>query len=355
MFCFLCKTKFLKKNLAFNLNIMKIKNIYSTRKSNSYVFSDLIYEWEDSISQELGVPIYSSNKVFAKISSLGYKMIFKIGLSNMLQSANRLFKPKSYTLIYHLFPVKEFGFKVFSNKVPYLIDFDKTVNIKDFSEIYKNCKLILVSSLNAYNLLKAGNCPLNIVHLPLGLSNKHKLCKNEDKKYDAIFVRKNKILQEYAERYAASHPNFNYVYRTWPGNNMYTDNVYVSNLDGVLGEYSNRDEYINLLQSSKIAFYSTPGADEIDSKFINHVTPSLFEFIVNGCRILARYPANEETDSFNLQYISESMDTYEIFEKELNEYLDDKSNNYLTKSENFLNDVYMSKRIEELEKILKKQ
>lgn len=334
---------------------MKIKNIYSTRKSNSEVYSDLIYEWEDSISQELGVPIYSSQKILAKISYITYKMISKIGLSNVFQSVNRLFKPKTHTLIYHLFPVTEFGFKVFSDKIPYLIDFDKNVDIKNFSEVYKNCKLILVSSLNAFNLLKAGNCPLNIVHLPLGLSNKYELWNNyESKKYDAIFVRKNKVLQEYAERYATSNPNFNYIYRTWAGNDMYRNNVYVSNIDGVLGEFSDRTEYINLLRNSKIALYSTPGADEVDSRFINHVTPSLFEFIVNGCRIVARYPANAETDSFNLSNISESMDTYEMFEKTLSDHLNDKTGNYLIKSENFLNNVYMSQRIIDLKEILKK-
>jgi len=334
---------------------MKIKNIYSTRKSNTEVYSDLIYEWEDSISQELGLPIYSSNKVLTKISYLAYKMISKIGLSNLFQSVDKLFKPKAYTLIYHLFPVTEFGFKVFSDKIPYLIDFDKNIDIRNFSEVYKNCKLILVSSLNAFNLLKAGNCPLNIVHLPLGLSDKYKLCNNfENKKYDAVFVRKNKVLEEYAERYAESHPNFNYVYRTWAGNNMYRNNVYISNLEGVLGEFSDRTDYISLLQSSKIAFYSTPGADEVNSRFINHVTPSLFEFIVNGCRIVARYPVNEETKSFKLSNISESMDTYEIFEKTLSDYLNDKTGDYLITSKKFLDNVYMSKRIADLREILKK-
>ena len=334
---------------------MKIKNIYSTRKSNSEVYSDLIYEWEDSISQELGIPIYSSNKMLARVSYLTSRIAFKLGLSKMLQLFDRSVKHKSYTLIYHLFPVTEFGFKVFSDKIPYLIDFDNKIDIHHFSEVYKNCKLILVSSLNAYNLLKNGNCPLNIVHLPLGLSNKYQLCKDfQNKKYDAIFVRKNRVLEEYAERYALSHPNFNYVFRTWAGNDMYRNNVYVSNLDGVLGEYSSRTEYINLLRSSKIAFYSTPGTDEKDSKFINHVTPSLFEFIVNGCRILARYQENEETKSFDLSSISQSMDSYEIFEQTLTNHLKDYSGDYLIKSEKFLECIYMNKRIECLKEILEK-
>jgi hypothetical protein len=334
---------------------MQIKNIYSTRKSNNEVYSDLIYEWEDSIAQELGIPIFSSNKVYARISYFAYRVAYKIGLSGLFQSVNRLIsRPNSYTLIYHLFPATEFGYKVFSDKIPYLIDFDKNIDIDNFSKVYKNCKLILVSSLNAYNLLKKGNCPLNIVHLPLGLSNSYQLWKNYGgKKYDAIFVRKNRVLQEYAERYALSHANFNYVFRTWASNDMYRNNVYVSNLEGVLGEFSNRKEYINLLRSSKIAFYSTPGTDEVDSRFINHVTPSLFEFIVNGCRIVARYSENEETRSFGLSSISESMTSYEIFEKTLTEYINDETGNYLIKSENFLEKVYMSKRIEKLRQILK--
>ncbi|WCT13164.1 hypothetical protein [Mucilaginibacter jinjuensis] len=335
---------------------MQIKNIYSTRKSNSEVYSDLIYEWEDCIAQELGVPIFSSNKIYERISYFTYRIAYKIGLSGFLQSVNRLIsKPNSYTLIYHLFPVTGFGYKVFSDKVPYLIDFDKNIDIDNFSKVYKNCKLILVSSLNAYNLLKQGNCPLNIVHLPLGLSNSYQLWKDyKGKKYDAIFVRKNRVLQEYAERYALSHPNFNYVFRTWSDNNIYRNNVYVSNLEGVLGEFSDRKEYINLLRSSKIAFYSTPGTDEVNSRFINHVTPSLFEFIVNGCRIVARYTDNEETRSFGLSSIAESITSYEIFEKILTEHINDETDNYLIKSEEFLKNIYMSNIIEKLRQILKK-
>ncbi|WP_231458836.1 MULTISPECIES: hypothetical protein [unclassified Pedobacter] len=334
---------------------MQIKNIYSTRKSNSEVYSDLIYEWEDCIAEELKIPIHSSTKVFARLTSMGYRMASKIGLSNLFQQVNNSFKPHAYTLIYHLYPVKEFGFKVFSDKIPYLIDFDKNVDINNFNKVYENCKLILVSSLNAYNILKEANCPLNIVHLPLGLSDKYQLFTDyQSKKYDAIFVRKNRVLEEYAERYASSHPNFNYVFRTWAGNNMYRNNVYVSNLDGVLGEYSSRSEYINLLRSSKIAFYSTPGTDEKDSKFINHVTPSLFEFIVNGCRIVARYPENEETRSFDLSSISESMSSYEIFEETLTNHLRDQTGDYLISSKKFLEKVYMNRRITSLKEILEK-
>jgi hypothetical protein len=174
------------------------------------------------------------------------------------------------------------------------------------------------------------------------------------KKYDAIFVRKNKVLGEYAERYAREHPNFNYVKRTWAGNDMYRNNVYISNLDGVLGEFSKRDDYINLLRNTKVAFYATPGCDDPKSKFINHVTPSLFEFIVNGCKIIARYPENSETVDFKLNTISPSYKTYEDFSTTLENQLK-APNNHLKDNELFLEKNFMSDRVLKLKYILENQ
>ncbi|WP_346238519.1 hypothetical protein ABDK00_008280 [Niabella insulamsoli] len=333
---------------------MKIDNIYSSRKNNTEVYSDLIYEWEDVIAESLNIPIRSTGKTFARGMRLFDRICDRAGFSKILQAINKKIKPNSYTLIYHLYPVKSFGFKVFSDKIPYLIDFDKNVDIDKFNQVYANCRLILVSSLNAYNMLKAANCPLNLAHLPLGISDKHRLwTQTNNKKYDVIFVRTNAIMLEYTKKYAFRHPEFNYVIRTWAGNEMYRNNVYVSNKDGILGEFSEREDYLRLLRSSKIAIYSTPGCDEPASKFINHVTPSLFEFVVNGCKIIARYPENEETRDFELSIISPSVNSYEEFEQQISQKIGDRSEQYLTQSSAFLQKVYMSKRIQKLKEILK--
>lgn len=333
---------------------MQLSNIYSTRNSNSEVYSDLIYEWEDDYSKHFKIPIYSYNINKDKFIRYFFKILRKLNCDGIFQKIENYRTPKSFSLVFELSPRIYFSFQVFSNKIPFIIDFDYNVNLNVFYSVYKNCKLILISSLEAYNYLKTNNCPLNIAHLPLSISDKNILDKSNTtpKEFDVIVVRSNKVFMEYLERFSDKYPKFEFVVRRWEGTQLYKNNVYFSNKRGILGEFSDRNSYFDLLKKAKIALYATPGFDDNNKRFMNHVTPSLFEFIFSGCRIIARYPVNSETTFFGLEKISPCVDTYEKFENLLVSYIEDSSFNYLTESETFLNTVYTKNRIEKLKTII---
>lgn len=332
---------------------MKISKIYSTRNSNIEVYSHLIYEWEDDYSKSLQIPIYSFSFLKDKVLRYFFKGCQKLKLEVLIQEIENLRKPKSFSLIFELYPRKYFSFQVFSNKVPHIIDFDYNVDLQEFYKVYKNCKLILISNLEAYNLLQANSCPLNIVHLPLSLSDKHRLNVNSimNKEIDLIVVRSNKVFMGFLEKFARENPDFEYVVRKWDGD-LYKNNIYYSNKRGALGEFSERESYLDLLKKSKVALYATPGFDDNSERFMNHVTPSLFEFIVSGCRVIARYPNNSETDFFNLNRISPSIATYNEFEEILSAFIIDNSSAYLKDSQSFLENVYTKCQVEKLKLII---
>jgi len=335
---------------------MQLSSIYSNRNSNSEVYTALIYEWEDDYSKYLNIPIYSFNKSKEKYIRFFFKILSKLKFIALVQSIDKLRNPKSLILVFELCPRTYFSFQVLSNKIPFIIDFDYKVNLDVFYSVYKNCKLILISSLEAYNYLRINNCPLNIAHLPLSIPDKYKVDINtpKEKEFDVIVVRSNNVFMEYLEKYSIKFPEFEYVVRRWEGTQLYRNNVYYSNKRGILGEYSDRSSYLNLLKKAKVALYATPGLDDSNKRFMNHVTPSLFEFISSGCRIISRYPENSETIYFNLETISPNIDTYEKFEKILSKYIEDNSLDYLKKSEIFLKTVYTGNQIIKLKAILNK-
>ena len=333
---------------------MKISKIYSTRKSNSEVYSDLIYEWEDDFSKNLNVSIYSYKKNTERLIRGIFYMFYKLKVVSMF---NRIFSwnsRKTFTLVFELYPRRYYSFQVSSNKIPYIIDFDFRVNLDLFNAVYKNCELVLVSSLEAYNFLKSNECTLNIAHLPLSISDRHKIDASSitKKEFDLIVTRPNMVFMKYLELFAQEHPGFEYIIRKWEENAFYKNNVYYSNKRGILGEFSDRTSYFNLLKKTKIALYATPGYDEISKRFMNHVTPSLFEFISAGCRIIARYPPNKETEYFNLNKISPSVQDYAEFEGLLISYLNDNSTDYLDNSSEFLRNIYTSRQVTNLNYIL---
>lgn len=334
---------------------MKISKIYSTRKINKEVYSDLIYEWEDGFSQNLDIPVYSYHNTKERIIRRFFRFLYDFKILSLFQKFDSLRNTKSKILVFELYPRTSFSYEVFSNKIPYIIDFDLNVNLEIFNSVYKNCKLILISSLVAFNYLKKNNCPLNIAHLPLSISDNYKIDIDsyKNREFDVIVTRTNKVIKGYLEKYSEDHPDFEFVVRRWEGTQMYRNNVYFSNLRGILGEFSERSSYFGLLKKARVAVYATPGYDEDAKRFMNHVTPSLFEFISSGCRIIARYPENEETNYFELENLSPSIESYEQFKEVLTSYLDNNSDDYIKASQDFLQRVYTKKQIGKLILILK--
>lgn len=335
---------------------MKLKKIYSTRNHNSAVYSDLVYEWEDIFAETLSIPIYSYKKE-STIRHIFFKPVSILCLSRLIQCIDRMRKPKKYTLVLELHPRPYFSFQVACDKIPYIIDFDNEVDIGNFYSVYRNAKLVLISSLQAYYYLKEHDCPLNIAHLPLSLSDKHISAKvpREKKEFDVIVTRQNKTLMKYLEIFAGKHSDFEYVLRQWDGAAIYSKNIYLSNKRGILGEYSDRKSYFCLLGKARVALYATPGIDEENNRFMNHVTPSLFEFLSAGCKVIARYPNNKETEYFCLGGIVPSVDSYNEFEELLTRYIVGSFSERDANIDLFLDTVRTSQRAIQLNTILGSQ
>ena len=318
---------------------MKIKSILSNRASNDKVYSDLIYEWEDDYAQVLDAKVYSYKKWKSDLLFWIGQFVYHAHLTKVFQFLDRaLNRSESKTLVFTLYPSTVFNYRTSKNKIPFLIDFDYNVKLDRFFEVYKNCDLVIVSNHVAYDYLKANNCPFRIAHVPLTIKKSLEVVDSAgDRKYDIFVARQNPVLMDFLKKYCVSHPSVEYVERRWESDQMYTGNAYYSNKTGRIGEFSNREAYFNLLRSCKIAFYATSGIDSGQKRFMNHVTPSLLEYIVAGCKILTRYEVNSDTVFFDFPNYFKNILTYEDFEKQLDTYLSDDDDSYLKRSRDYLN------------------
>ena len=310
---------------------MKIKSILSLRASNDMVYSDLIYEWEDDYSEKLNVPIVSHCKFIKRLQNALFIIANKTHLDTGLQRIDRLIsRNKHKVLVFTLYPKTFFSSFSSSNKIPFIIDFDYGVDLKTFYKVYQNCDIVIISSRVAYEYLKNNNCPLNIKHVPLSIKSNLKVQRIDmkDREYDIFIARQNPVLMEYLKRYEQKHPDIHYIIRKWDNGALYSGNAYYSNKKGRLGEFSDRNAYFGLLANSKVAFYSTTGSDTPNTRFMNHVTPALLEYLTAGCYIMIRWYDTPDSEFFNLSHYFENVKTYESFERLLDRFLSAANNPY---------------------------
>ena len=285
-----------------------IQKIISNRNIIRYPSWDLVYEWEDVFSRELG----------ADIGYLTYyaRIINKIcpALKNVLLSGRIKF-------IFHMIPRMGNSIDNSASVVPLIIDFFIRAprELEQFYKAYDRCKVVLISSKEAYDFLKSVNCPLPIRHLALSIPDKYAIDKYalSNKTYDLILSgRQNDRHRAWLETYMKNHPDLYYVYRVQDGGvfNYYT------NKGESLGNLSTRDDFMNLIRKSKIALYATPGI-EGDVKRTNgfhQVTPRFLENIACGCHIIASYEKNSDTEYYEIDKFSPNISSYEEFEEVLN-------------------------------------
>jgi len=344
---------------------MRKINILSVRKVEIRAFWDIVYEWEDVLSEKLNgniINIYKSIGNYEIYKNIGkFKRPSLSGLINHLLNKNRIINPTDYNLYFEMWPKKPIIiFKLKFNRnsnnkknnIPIFIDFYlKDSDLPDFYESYSKSPFILVTSYNAYEYLIKKKSPLKIYHYPLSISDKYALSnKFYKKEYDLILAgRTNPFLQKCLDIYCKKNTDLIYVYRKNIGNKF----VYVNNKGNIISNGENREDYINLIRKSKIAFYSTNGIDtEIDRHLQDQVTPRLFELMCAQCSIIARYPKNDDTDFYKLNEVIPSVNNYEEFELLMDTYRDNESFPLETYSE-FLSRHYTSVRAELLLNIIR--
>lgn len=331
---------------------MKLNQIVSRRGYEKFQYWDIVNEWEDILSKELQVPIVNEPAFLGHQIVRGLPFLYKLftGRNNSLyfQLAAEI-APTRLKKIQFLLGLRN---KNISTVIPCIIDF--WVSKKDMhilNKIYSRNKVVLISSKEAFDLLTENQTPLPIVHWPLSLPDKYRFsesCLNE-KKYDlALMGRQNPLLESFLKTYIKSHPDFICAHKRFEdGHFKYylTDGTYIGNADS-------REEYMNIIKGAKIALYATPGLDgKADANGYNQVTPRFLELVANGCHIIARYSKNPDTDFYELDKFSKSIETYEDFEKAIDKARSTSIDIEFYKK--YMSKHYTSVRAEQLKEILK--
>lgn len=290
---------------------MQIRQILTNRSISNGKDYGIVNEWEDVFSELLNAPLYFDN----------WKKRDKTILWKLPWLAF-FFQTNVPTFTFVMLPIASPHGNNKKNIIPCMIDFFCRSNseLQQFYKRYAKNPLVLISSKEAYDYLVSVNCPLNIKHLALSISDKYRIDDKTtfEKRYDVVMLgRQNKVLQEFLNEYSENHKDLTYVYGKKEGRNF----RYYDQGGADLGCMSSRDEYMNLMKQSRIGLYATPAMDggRTDTNGFNQVTPRFLEYIVSGCHVLARYPKNSDTDFYELDRMSTRIETYEQFEMAMDE------------------------------------
>lgn len=318
--------------------------------NKKYCF-DIVFEWEDILAQRLGIKI-----ITRRTAEFGFdekcRKIYKY-IPIPLYRIFNLFDKKRGKAVFMFDGATKRQDGIYNHKryIPCLIDYflDET-GYSLFLKAYSRNQMVLVSSREVYNYLKRKNCPLKIYHFPLSLPDNFKAPDKIEKKYDLVmFARQNPLLVEYINRYEKEHPDFILVRRKYEeGHYIY----YLSSNGDVVSICDTREEYFNLVMSSRIAVYTTPGMDETrtDANGWNQVTPHFLEEVAGMCHIIARYPQNDDTEWYEMNEICKCVESYEEFSNLVDRYRKEEVD--VEKYEKYLKKHYTSARVELLREIL---
>lgn len=330
---------------------MKLKRILTDRHFQNWPSWHIVYEWENELSNLLKLPLKNTPRIKSNFIYRNFKRIdnrlFKGKLDFFL---NTLLITVKYSLYFEMSVQNHKRFSSSRKVIPVIVDFWGKTNIEHFKKIYADCPLLLITSLEVLNFLKENHIKNKLIHFPMSLPSIYKLMPDQifKKEYDIVLAgRINGVLWDYLKQYEIHHPEVEYLHQIEKEGELY----YVSNKRGIIGNFHTRSEYMNLIKSAKVAFYSTPGIDggEKRTNGFNPVTPRFFELLSAGCHIISRYPKNIETDYYKLETICLSVTSYADFENQLDIALI--SAPPTKKNAEYLNNHYTSSQIEILKNL----
>lgn len=323
----------------------RLKSISSsTLKASSF---DTVFEWEKIISDVLGLKI---EKQF-KLTNWIYRQI-EVRLK--AREFFHCFVPETCLSLFFVMTAKvDKSCRLTKNTIPVIIDFwlkEEELNL--FYENFKHCPLVLITSAEVYYFLLNNNCPLNFRHWPLSLPDSQRLYSNTSyvKKWDLAFLgRANPYFQNMLNKYCEKYPDFEYVL----GSNDIDNRYFYTNKGRKAGHAIGREAYLEMLRSTKISFYTTPGLDlaKKETGFFNQVTPRFLELIAGGCLVMAHYPNNADTIYYEIDKLCKDIDSYEEFEKQL-DYFRALNEVPYEKYSKYLSGHYTTARISSLIEIL---
>ncbi|SDO97983.1 hypothetical protein [Selenomonas ruminantium] len=294
---------------------MKLK-ILSERAYQKWPSWHVVYEWEDIIAEKANIPIVNySNDIGTRIHSFFRRLCKKFYKKWMPEYKFNL-SCECYIMFimnaasYHILPT--------NNIIPIFLDFPINM-IDDITRVTKGLPVFFVTCKDIYNILSS-NGVKNVRYMPLSISDKHVQSDVPKKTIDVIqFGRKNNVLHDYMLKYCKERPNVEYIYQTDNGTL-----TYISTTRGIIGKFDSRDEYFDLIKSSKISLVSTPGFDNsrtADFGNIDFVTPRFYESAASFCHMIGRYTSNDETTDLRLSDVCPNVSSYSEFANLVDAYL----------------------------------
>jgi glycosyltransferase involved in cell wall biosynthesis len=318
---------------------MVLEQIITRRSFDHRFFYDLVYEWEDVLKKE-----FNCKYSFDKNMRNAWWAYHIYGFQNLITTTKNSF-------VFEMVPENAAGHNK-KNIVPLIIDFYlKEEQLPCFYKKYCNNKIVFISNKEVLSYLKLNDCPLNIAHLGLSISDKYAINSftRFEKKYDvALIGRQNVVLKKWIEKYADTHPSFVYVFGVRNSNQL---NHY-TNKGEFIGNVEKRADFIQLMKACRIGIYATPGTDggEARTHGFNQVTPRFLEYIACGCHVIARYPKNDDTDYYELPSMAPNINSYEEFESAVDKARTSEVD--MDKYARYLQKHYTSVRAKELQSII---
>ena len=324
--------------------------IYTDRHFQTWPSWQIVFEWEDALSEALSLPLKNSpTQGMAEHKLRGWDNRSQQGKWGKAFHSMRFWKTaweseKREALYFEMAPRKYPAFSNSQRVAPVLIDVFPDSNLEDTLKYYKRCPRVYFTSLEILHHVKQkiGDGPW--FHLPMSLPDKYRLLPDTslEKKIPIVLSgRTNEVLLQYLKQYEQENPGIEYLQQKHVNGKLY----YVSNLAGVVGEFSSRSAYWQLIKSAQVCFYSTPGMDEGAARTggFNPLTPRWFELLAAGCHVIARFPDTPETRHYRMSTMAEGINNYEQFKLELTRCLS--AAPPIERNAQYLQDFYTSKVI----------
>ena len=322
-----------------------LKYIYSERRFSPYPSYQIVYEWEDILAETLGLKIWAQGE----IHNICHRRFEKNGLVGLY---HRLAASSPLGLRFVMTATAEERCHNNRNSIPVIIDFWlKEEELPGFYQAYRHVPLMLITSREVYDFLMGHHCPIPLEHWPLSYPDTflEGPVVARPKKYDfCIFGRPNPFFLRLLEEYAHRHPGFEYILNQGPIDHR----SYVTNTGRFIGKDTGRASYLEMIASTRISCYTTPGMDESkqETSRFNQVTPRVFEMLSHACHVIGHYTDNPDTRWFNLSSIVLNVNHYEQFEEWMDYCLSHAFD--VRAAEEFLNSHKTSLRARQLVSIL---
>lgn len=293
--------------------------ILTERKYNKGMSRQVVYEWEDDISNELSVPfVYMDSYKMHPVARAFRKLHIRKSI---------VWETDKDALIFFAMNIDLLRIVAWStpNVIPILLD----VTLDEIDELYEltmNLPIFWVTAMKIKEALLKKHPGCKVCYIPQMASDKH-LQDSLNKEISLIqFGRRNPVLHEFAVKYVDAHKGTSYLYRCdVPTEGMERRKDGISEKFGVVGE---RKEFVSLLQKSTICLCSTPLMDNTRNfgEGVDFLTARWYEAVMSRCFIVAR--ASEivapELEATGLTQLVSNIASYDIFEKACDRYLSER-------------------------------